>query len=400
MSFTGHTCGAAAVAVVILLAGCANPAGGGGAGGGGGTDPYIDWAPYYDDDVAVTSSDWGAPELVAASTPGWEEGVYISGDGDTLYYIYTHVDVFRDVFTGETNVSGPLLDTHGQATVWADGSSRNAGEYPYADHFYVTRTGVNEWSAPQPHFLTTTRMASIGGLHIIESGAKRLAYCMSGFGDAVDSIFYAYDDGSGWQAFEVDTGTFTFDAYLFEVNLDPNGDSGNPNPDGHEDADPWVNDSGTIMFFWSDRNEGTTGKDIFYSTNANGIGSTSWASPAWTAPTALPAPVNTDGDDMQTFVFNEGGTDYLYYATNRGHDESGMSYEIAIYRVAMPAGWESTPSALGVSGNWGTPERVIHSDLAVGEPSITDDGQYLYFEQIFTDGNDNYNPEILRVKRN
>lgn len=52
------------------------------------------------------------------------------------------------------------------------------------------------------------------------------------------------------------------------------------------------------------------------------------------------------------------------------------------------------------SGNWGTPERVIYSNLAVGEPSITTDGHYMYFEQIFHDGNNNFNPEIMRVERN
>ena len=141
-------------------------------------------------------------------------------------------------------------------------------------------------------------------------------------------------------------------------------------------------------------------KDIYYSTNPNGIASDDWAIPAWSAPVKLPSPVNTDGDDMQTFVFNESGTDYLYYSTNRGHDDPGMTYEIAIYRVAMPTDWESTPSDMNLSGNWGTSERVIHSDFAVGEPSITADGHYMYFEQIFHDGNNNFNPEIMRVERN
>lgn len=81
-------------------------------------------------------------------------------------------------------------------------------------------------------------------------------------------------------------------------------------------------------------------------------------------------------------------------------DETGMTYEIAIYRVAMPDNWETTPAVLETEDNWGTPERVIYSDLAVREPSITADGEFLYFEQIFSDGNGNFNPEMMRVRRN
>ena len=156
-----------------------------GAGGGDDDNPYMDWSSYYIQDEAITSSAWGAPEVVGASTPGWEEGVYISPDGNTLYYIYTNIDIFRLFNTGEEKISGPNLDPAGTGMSWETGAGRDCGVYPYADHFYVTRTGENSWSAPQPHFLTTTRMESIGGIHIIENSTRRIAYFMSGFGDGV-----------------------------------------------------------------------------------------------------------------------------------------------------------------------------------------------------------------------
>ncbi|MFW6364185.1 MAG: hypothetical protein ACOC0D_10100 [Spirochaeta sp.] len=350
----------------------------------------IDWTPYYSRDVAWTSSDWGTPELVTASTAGWEEGVYISGDGSTLYYIYTNVDVFRDIYSGDQVTSGPLLDTSGKATVWADGSSRNAGEYPYADLFYVTRIGDNQWSSPQPHLLTTTRMESVGGIHLIENDNRRIAYVMSGFHDGIDSLYYAYDDGKdGWESWPVDiAGEFTFPGYLAALENIP---ADSP----YEDADPWVNDAGTLLFFWSDRNG--TDKDIFYSSNPNDIDSDEWATPEWSDPVRLPSPVNTDGDDMQTFVFQEEGVDYLYYSTNRGARDHG--YEIAIYRVRMPTDWQTNPVTMENADNWGDPEPIIYSNFAVGVPGITDDGEFLYFEQIYHDGNNNFNPEIMRVRR-
>lgn len=305
---------------IFFLTSC----GGGGAGDGGDED-YIDWTPYYSQDIAVASSDWGPPEVVSVTTPGWEEGVYISPDGNTLYYIYTNVDIFRLGITGEEVVSGPQLDTASQGT-YAGSSARNCGEYPFADHFYVTKTGPNSWSTPQPHFLTTTDMGSIGGLHIIENGVKKLAYFMSGYNDGIDSMHYAFAISDVWQIAYTFGASNEYNGYLVPINLGST---------DHEYADPWVNDAGTVMFLWSDM-ELAGQKDIYYSTNPNGIASDDWAIPAWTPPVRLPSPVNTDGDDMQTFVFNESGTDYLYYSTNRGHDDPGMTYEIAIYRVAMP----------------------------------------------------------------
>lgn len=67
------------------------------------------------------------------------------------------------------------------------GAGGGDDDNPYADHFYVTRTGKNSWSAPQPRFLTKTRMESIGGIHIFENSARRIAYCM---GDGDKDIYY------------------------------------------------------------------------------------------------------------------------------------------------------------------------------------------------------------------
>jgi hypothetical protein len=60
--------------VIVSVFACSS----GGAGDGGGDD----------------YKGWEAPELVYASTAGREEGVYISPDGNTLYYIYTDVMFF------------------------------------------------------------------------------------------------------------------------------------------------------------------------------------------------------------------------------------------------------------------------------------------------------------------
>ena len=46
---------------------------------------------------------------------------------------------------------------------------------------------------------------------------------------------------------------------------------------------------------------------------------------------------------------------------------------------------------------WSEPEIVIESNLAVGEPVLGDDN--LYFEQIFTDGDKNYHPDLLYLER-
>ena len=123
------------------------------------------------------------------------------------------------------------------------------------------------------------------------------------------------------------------------------------------------------MFFWSKRSAKFKGNNIFRSVKLNGT---------WQVPELLPEPINSDGADMQTFVYE----DDLYFVSNRQPD-------------GMPTGIYKS-KRLG-DNTYGKPELIVSSKIGVGEPSIPNDGSRLYFEQIFTDGKGNFKPVVAGV---
>ena len=73
-------------------------------------------------------------------------------------------------------------------------------------------------------------------------------------------------------------------------------------------SDPWVSEDDSEMFFWSRRPDDLFGKsNIYRSVKVEGI---------WQEPEILSLPINSDGEEMQPFLFE----DYLYFAAEReGH---------------------------------------------------------------------------------
>jgi len=101
-------------------------------------------------------------------------------------------------------------------------------------------------------------------------------------------------------------------------------------------------------------------------------------SEAWSEPLNLGVPVNSPADDLQP-AFTAAG-DTVYFASSRD-PQAG----VAIYRSAR----------LGAS--WSDPELVI-SGLA-GEPSLTADGQYLYFVHVLSDAAGLFDADVWYCER-
>jgi hypothetical protein len=307
----------------------------------------IDWDAVRSNDVAKTSEEWSEPKLHPVSSPGWEEGVYISGDGNELYYIYTDNDVFRSIFRfGYPQKRGPIIDQNKSSTHCLQPEPHPCGKWPRADHFFTTNLN-GTWSYPKPHPLTQN--GPIGGITLV---GENKAYFMYGFFDEerdIEDIGYAIKENGVWgEKIKIE-----------EVSSLE-----------HTDSDPFVTKDDTEMFFWSERpSDEFAKKNIYRSTFENG---------KWSEPQLLPKEINSDEDDMMTFLF-EG---YLYFASAR---DDGM---INI--------WKS--ERLGPN-QWGEATVVIDANFATGEQSITDDGKYLYFEQIIHDGDGNFNPDIMYVER-
>ncbi len=104
-----------------------------------------------------------------------------------------------------------------------------------------------------------------------------------------------------------------------------------------------------------------------------------WNGSAWSAPVNAGNTINTSADELQPCLTPDGQT--MYFTGER-------SYIRGIYRSTQTA------------GVWSTPELVIQG-AGVGEPSLTADGQYLYFVYVYIDSNSQvYDADIYYLKKN
>lgn len=116
-------------------------------------------------------------------------------------------------------------------------------------------------------------------------------------------------------------------------------------PFDHNDAEfnvghPCISPDGRFIYFVSDMPGGMGGTDIWYSENLGN---------QWGAPRNMGAPVNTPGDEMYPFMWNDS---LLYFASN-GHPGLGG---LDLFRVRL------TPGGPGNVFNLGYPLNTSHND--------------------------------------
>jgi len=138
-----------------------------------------------------------------------------------------------------------------------------------------------------------------------------------------------------------------------------------PYPDGEMAIHP----EGVTLFLGSHRPGGMGATDIWV-TRKNGD--------IWSPPENLGHPVNSPADDYQPTFTPDGDT--MYYASGR-NPLIGM----AIYR------------SIRDGRNWRQPQLVIRG--LVGEPSLTADGQLLYFVHVLSDSAGNYDADVWYCQR-
>jgi Tol biopolymer transport system component len=136
-------------------------------------------------------------------------------------------------------------------------------------------------------------------------------------------------------------------------------------PDGEEAIHP----DGVTLYFASHRPGGSGGADIWEST---------FDGSNWGQPTNLGTTINSATNDYQP-AFDASG-DTMYYASGRN-----PLFGMAIYRTHK------------VVGGWSAPELVMSG--LVGEPSLTADGQLLYFVHVLSDGSGNYDTDVWVSRR-
>ncbi len=134
------------------------------------------------------------------------------------------------------------------------------------------------------------------------------------------------------------------------------------------DGEHALNPDGTQLFITSDRPGGLGGPDIWVSTKTNG---------KWSTPVNPGAPVNTEHWEGQPgFAADDPNT--MYFVSRRDGPSS-------IYRSTYNG------------SNWSEPEMIITG--YVGEPTLTKDGNILYFVHVLVDDDGVFGSNLWYVKQ-
>ncbi|MFA6023147.1 MAG: hypothetical protein WC781_03605 [Candidatus Pacearchaeota archaeon] len=262
-------------------------------------EEYDNWSSIRANDIANVPSGWSQPIRVSINTDNWEDGAYITGDGNTLYWAYYPGDLLNDAMAGSF------------------------------------KGNVNEYQSNKP-FTTKTLSSisdppwSVGGVMI--SGSD---------------MYYMSNKDTG-------NGKHTTQIYKNNERMSFN------NPDENQD-DPHYCALKDELYFWKD----DTGDKNIYVYSNNEV-------------KKLPSPINSGQSDMQPFLTNDCQT--MYFTSDR----SGSNI---IYKSSR-------------SGeDWSSPQIVISSNVAVGEPTFTSDGKTMFFVQIFHSPEGKYNSDIMYTEK-
>jgi len=136
-------------------------------------------------------------------------------------------------------------------------------------------------------------------------------------------------------------------------------------PDGEHAIHP----DGITLYFASDRSPNYGNTDIWKST---------FDGSNWSQPKNLGSTINSFANDYQPAFTVDGDT--MYFASGRN-----LAIGMAIYR------------SYDTGKGWNTPELVISG--LVGEPSLTADGQLLYFVHVLSDNDGHYDTDVWVSKR-
>ncbi|MHC4606578.1 MAG: TolB family protein [Planctomycetota bacterium] len=171
--------------------------------------------------------------------------------------------------------------------------------------------------------------------------------------------------GTGWSV-------HTYVAYMWGGRLSIGYDPGAPiNLPGVSAGEPDISSDGTRLYINSSELGGEGGNDLFVFDKVGGV---------WQGPVNLGPNVNTANEQNRPFITPDG--QHLYFDSFEGATGTGIS----IFR----SDW--------TGAEWGAPVEIIRNNL--GEPSLTADGEWLYFVHYYYDAGLNaIEADIFRVRR-
>ena len=301
------------------------------------------WNAYKQEAIkeVYTSDEWGEPELLASNSPGWEDSAYVSGDGSKVYFFYMASDLFKIASMFNYHF-GKLKGDPTYYSKYHRGPKRGVTPIYTSDVFVTNADGT----APLEKFELSTDNYNEWGLQ--------------------------YDNAWYWNYVPADTDG-SYDIYRNNDVLDI------PDRKKFSEDNPhsMTTEYGHELFFNSkDRSSGPE-SDIFVTKEVDGV---------WPEPVALAAPLNLPDSGEEMPFFNKG---LLYFATSRD-------------------GWASISASKRLDEDvWEEPEQIVWVQKkykgprlwGVGEPSVTDDGQWLYFHVVFENEYGDTDNDVARVKR-
>ena len=299
-----------------------------------------------------TAAPWGKAELVPGdvNTDGWEDSAYISPDGRLLYLQYFSGDMFRleEMFKyHRPKAQGGLGADPALRSRYHKGPVRGVSPEYTSDVLVFERQGD------------------------VFRGPRKFEYSRDSrneWGVMIGS------DGAAYYVSHDPTREMNMDIYRNERLLPIPGREKYNEDNPHFLAGPYGNE----LFFDCNNRPASKGKSHIWVTRESGG--------AYSDPQMLPAPINQDGStEVQPHVAADGA---LYFTSAR--DDT-----ISLY-AAPRTGRDS----------WGPPSRLVWPTRkigarvwGVGEPTLTADGQWLYFVVVFDDGHQRFDADVARVRR-
>jgi hypothetical protein len=283
-----------------------------------------------------------APARLNLANLAWEDGLYVSRDGLTLYCTYFPGDLFAVLLSGVHPDKfykfqrGPLI---GQDFVNPLGQS---SPWLHADIAMASRSDSAQPFSPWRLSAQKGKFYNHGGVQAVASPGDPAKY---------DLVVYT-DDSKSHVTVMLLNGSDRNLAGTGEplpANVDnPQYNEDNPHIERWDPADP----KKLVLFFDSDNWPGRGGRDIWFATSNDGA-------KTWTDPHPANS-LNTATDDQQPHLFYDQSRWWLYFSAINPAD-----HKLAIFRAAQskPGNWDS----------WTNKQLVVSAGTAsaVGEPTLT-----------------------------
>lgn len=231
------------------------------------------WDAIKAADVPVFSSEWGIPIRVPASDEGWEDSLFVTPDGNRIYFAYYPSDLIKDfstrkfsddldIYYSDFPFTTKIKDTrfHLSEDIWSEVGPMltDSGDYFYNSN----RDYLNDKKADTDVWMNNERLALNDAVADSEYGNPH--YC-----EALDELWLDELDKRLWVVKNAKANNFSGTPVAAPSPLQV---------DGFSNFQPWLSSDCKTIFFSTNRGDipGMNGPAIYTSTRSE---AGEWAAP-------------------------------------------------------------------------------------------------------------------------